>query len=68
MRVKLLQIARLHRDETAFTANMTLRYRADGSTTPLFGFGSFSIGTIPAPGGIGLLVLAGALRHRRRRD
>ena len=66
MRVKLLQIARLAGDETAFTANMTMGYKAVGTTTPLFGFGSFSIGTIPAPGAIALLGLAGAFGRRRR--
>ena len=42
---------------------MTLGYAAFGQTTPLFGYGSF---TIPAPGALALLGLAGAFGRRRR--
>ena len=63
LKVRLLQIARLTSTTTSFTANMTLGYAAFGQTTPLFGYGSF---TIPAPGAMALLGLAGAFGRRRR--
>ncbi len=44
-KVKLLQISRVAGNMAAFTANITMGYKATGTTTPLFGFGSFSIGT-----------------------
>ena len=65
-KVKLLQISRVAGNMAAFTANITMGYKATGTTTPLFGFGSFSIGTVPAPGAIALLGLAGAFGRRRR--
>ena len=63
LKVRLLQIARLTSNTSVFTANMTLGYAAFGQTTPLFGYGSF---TIPAPGAMALLGLAGAFGRRRR--
>ena len=63
LKVRLMQIARLTSNTSSFTANMTLGYAAFGATTPLFGYGSF---TIPAPGAIALLGLAGAFGRRRR--
>ena len=63
LKVRLLQIARLSTNTSVFTANMTLGYAAFGATTPLFGYGSF---TIPAPGAMALLGLAGAFGRRRR--
>ena len=63
LKVRLLQIARLSTNTSVFTANMTLGYAAFGQTTPLFGYGSF---TIPAPGAMALLGLAGAFGRRRR--
>ena len=63
LKVRLLQIARLTSNTSVFTANMTLGYAAFGQTTPLFGYGSF---TIPAPGALALLGLAGAFGRRRR--
>ena len=63
LKVRLLQIARLTSTTTSFTANMTLGYAAFGQTTPLFGYGSF---TIPAPGALALVGLAGAFGRRRR--
>ncbi len=63
--VKLLQIARIAGNISLFTANMTMGYKAVGTTTPLFGMGSFTIG-IPAPGALALLGLAGAFGRRRR--
>ena len=63
LKVRLLQIARLSTNTSVFTANMTLGYAAFGQTTPLFGYGSF---TIPAPGALALVGLAGAFGRRRR--
>jgi len=63
LKVRLIQIARLTSNTSVFTANMTLGYAAFGQTTPLFGYGSF---TIPAPGAMALLGLAGAFGRRRR--
>ena len=65
LKVRLLQIARLSTNTSVFTANMTLGYAAFGQTTPLFGYGSFSIG-VPAPGALALVGLAGAFGRRRR--
>ena len=66
LKVRLLQIARLTSNTSVFTANMTLGYAAFGQTTPLFGYGSFTIGAVPAPGALALLGLAGAFGRRRR--
>jgi len=41
-------------------------YKAVGTTTPLFGMASFTIGVVPAPGALALLGLAGAFGRRRR--
>ena len=64
-KVMLLQIARVAGNLSAFTANMTMGYKAVGTTTPLFGFGSFTI-PVPAPGALALLGLAAAFGRRRR--
>ncbi|MDA1263416.1 MAG: PEP-CTERM sorting domain-containing protein, partial [Planctomycetota bacterium] len=66
LKVRLMQIARLTSTTSVFTANMTLGYAAFGATTPLFGYGSFTIGVVPAPGALALLGLAGAFGRRRR--
>ena len=66
LKVRLLQIARLTSNTSVFTANMTLGYAAFNQTTPLFGYGSFTIGVVPAPGALALLGLAGAFGRRRR--
>ena len=63
MKVRLMQIARLTSNTSVFAANMTLGYAALGASTPLFGYGSF---TIPAPGALALLGLAGTFGRRRR--
>ena len=63
-RVRLMQIARVAaEDTTAYTANLTLGYAYLGSTVAQFGYGSF---TIPAPGAIALVGLAGLVGRRRR--
>ncbi len=63
MRVKIMQIARLTDGESAYTANVTVGYAAFGTTVALFGSGTF---TIPAPGALALLSLAGLSTRRRR--
>ena len=63
LKYKVLQIAHVAGCGNVFTANMTLGYAAFGQFTPLFGYGSF---TIPAPGAMALLGLAGAFGRRRR--
>ena len=63
-RVRLMQIARIAADDTTtYTANLTLGYAYLGSTVAQFGYGSF---TIPAPGAIALVGLAGLVGRRRR--
>ena len=63
-RVRLMQIARIAADDNnTYTANMTLGYAYLGSTVAQFGYGSF---TIPAPGAIALVGLAGLVGRRRR--
>ena len=66
LKVRLLQIARLSTNTSVFTANMSLGYAASGDTAPMFGYGSFTIGAVPAPGALALLGLAGAFGRRRR--
>ena len=63
-RVRVMQIARIAaEDNNTYTANMTLGYAYLGSTVAQFGYGSF---TIPAPGAIALVGLAGLVGRRRR--
>lgn len=63
-RLMVLQVARLSSDLSDFRANLTVGYALTGTTTALFGFGSFAI---PAPGAIALLGFAGLVGGRRRR-
>ncbi|MSR69298.1 MAG: hypothetical protein EXS17_03010 [Phycisphaerales bacterium] len=63
LKIKIMQIARLAAGETAYTANVTVGYAAFGTTTAQFGSGSF---TIPAPGALALLSLAGLSSRRRK--
>jgi len=65
LKFKLLQISRIAGDDSLYTSNMTMGYKAGGTTTALFGFGSFTIG-IPAPGALALVGLAGLIGRRRR--
>ena len=46
LKVRLLQIARLSTNTSVFTANMTLGYAEFGVTSPMFGYGSFTIGAV----------------------
>ncbi|MSQ90726.1 MAG: hypothetical protein EXS01_04940 [Phycisphaerales bacterium] len=63
LRVKILQIARLDGDTTQFTGHLELGYKLAGTTTILFGSGSY---TIPAPTASALLALTGFVQRRRR--
>jgi hypothetical protein len=63
-RLMVLQIARLSNDFSDYRANLTVGYALTGSTTALFGYGSFAI---PAPGALALLGFAGIGGSRRRR-
>lgn len=49
---------------TGWTANLVAGYKQNSSaTTPSFGYGSY---TIPAPGAVALLGIAGLMQRRRR--
>ncbi|MBM4009589.1 MAG: hypothetical protein FJ285_08360 [Planctomycetes bacterium] len=62
-RLKVLQVARLSSDLSDFRANLTIGYAVTGTSTALFGYGSFAI---PAPGALALLGFAGIVGTRRR--
>jgi len=62
-RLLVMQIARLSSDVSTFRANLTVGYALTGTTTALFGYGSFAI---PAPGAIAVLGVAGVFGGRRR--
>ena len=62
-KVKLMQISRVAGNYADFAANITMGYKASGTTTALWGYGSFAI---PTPGAIALLGLASAFGRRRR--
>jgi hypothetical protein len=64
LRVMMMQVA-LNPDAAGYTAILEIGYKlAPSSTAPLFGNGTY---TIPAPGALGLLLVAG-MGTRRRRD
>ncbi|MDA0803885.1 MAG: PEP-CTERM sorting domain-containing protein [Planctomycetota bacterium] len=60
----VMQVA-LASGSTGYSANLTIGYKVDGTTTALFGYGSYSVG-VPAPGAMALLGLAGFAGRRRR--
>lgn len=64
LKIKVMQIARLT-GSAYYTGNFTVGFAPLGSTTALFGAGTFTIGT-PAPGAVALLGLAGLVSRRRR--
>ena len=64
LKVKIMQIARLAAGETAYTGRLNVGYALFGTTTPLFS-GNVSY-TLPAPGALALLGLAGIVSRRRR--
>jgi hypothetical protein len=66
-RIKLIQIVRAGNDNNTglFTGSMSITYKVQGTSTPLFDSGSFSI-AVPAPSAIALAGLAGLTGRRRR--
>ena len=64
LKVKVMQIARLAAGETAYTGRLNVGYALFGTTTPLFS-GNVTY-TLPAPGALALLGLAGFVSRRRR--
>jgi hypothetical protein len=67
--ILIMQIVREGNDATNGMGksrfNLTTGFKIASTTTALFGFGSFTIGT-PAPGAVALLALAGLAARRRR--
>jgi uncharacterized protein (TIGR03382 family) len=62
----IMQVVRTGNDANYFsTHSLQLAYKVNGTSTALFGNGSFEIG-IPAPGAMALLGLAGLTGRRRR--
>jgi hypothetical protein len=66
-RMLIAQIVRSGDDSTQAVSNHTLQlsWKVAGTTTAIFGNGSFTIG-VPAPGAMALLGLAGLTGRRRR--
>ncbi|MFM1881920.1 MAG: hypothetical protein RJA05_329 [Planctomycetota bacterium] len=66
-RILLAQIVRTGDDSTQGVSNHSLQlaWKVAGTTTAIFGNGSFEIG-VPAPGAMALLGLAGLAGRRRR--
>jgi hypothetical protein len=66
-RILLAQIVRTGNDSTQAVSNHSLQlsWKVAGTTTAIFGDGSFTIG-VPAPGAMALLGLAGLTGRRRR--
>ena len=67
-RMLLAQIVRSGDDssQAGSVHSMQLAWKVAGTTTAIFGNGSFTIGVIPAPGAMALLGLAGLAGRRRR--
>ncbi len=67
-RMLLAQIVRSGDDSSQAVSvhSMQLAWKVAGTTTAIFGNGSFTIGVIPAPGAMALLGLAGLAGRRRR--
>jgi hypothetical protein len=65
-RMLIMQVVRTGNDANYFsTHSLQLAYKVNGTSTALFGNGSFTIG-VPAPGAMALLGLAGLAGRRRR--
>lgn len=63
LRIMVMQVA-IATGSAGYTASLEVGYKANQSdTTPLFGSGSY---TIPAPGALALLGVAGLIGRRRR--
>jgi MYXO-CTERM domain-containing protein len=66
-RMLLMQIVRNGNDADLFaTFYVKNSFKLAGTTTALFGEGTFTIGSVPAPGALALLGLAGMAGRRRR--
>jgi len=66
-RMLLMQVVRSGDDAgQASSHSMQLSWKVAGTTTAIFGNGSFDLGVIPAPGAMALLGLAGLAGRRRR--
>jgi hypothetical protein len=67
-RILIAQIVRSGDDSAQAVSNHSLQlsWKVAGTTTAIFGNGSFNIGVIPAPGAMALLGLAGLAGRRRR--
>jgi hypothetical protein len=66
-RMLLMQVVRSGNDAgQASSHSMQLSWKVAGTTTAIFGNGSFDLGVIPAPGAMALLGLAGLAGRRRR--
>jgi len=66
-RMLLMQVVRSGDDVgQASSHSMQLSWKVAGTTTAIFGNGSFDLGVIPAPGAMALLGLAGLAGRRRR--
>jgi hypothetical protein len=67
-RILIAQIVRSGDDSAQAVSNHSLQlsWKVAGTTTAIFGNGSFNIGVIPAPGAMALLGLAGLTGRRRR--
>jgi hypothetical protein len=65
-RMLIMQVVRTGNDANYFsTHSLQLAYKVNGTSTALFGNGSFTIG-VPAPGAMALLGLTGLAGRRRR--
>jgi len=66
-RMLLAQIVRNGGEEDLYaTFYLKLAYKLAGTTTAIFGEGTFTIGVVPAPGALALLGVAGLMGRRRR--
>ena len=66
-RMLLMQVVRTGDDAgQASSHSMQLSWKVAGTTTAIFGNGSFDLGVIPAPGAMALLGLAGLAGRRSR--
>ncbi len=66
-RMLLMQVVRTGNDAgQASSHSMQLSWKVAGTTTAIFGNGSFDLGVIPAPGAMALLGLAGLAGRRSR--
>jgi hypothetical protein len=66
-KIQIMQIVRAGGAGDEYVANLQIGFKVSGTTTAIFGQGSYSIGVpVPAPGAVALLGLAGLAGRRRR--